>query len=329
MPFLKKLCEITQMDMALPMNSGAEAVETAIKAARKWGYEKKKIPDHQAEIIVAEQNFHGRTTTITGFSTEPLYKTHFGPFTPGFIVIPFGDMAALEQAITPHTCAVIFEPIQGESGIHLGPEGWLKQCRNLCTQHNVLMILDEIQSGMGRTGKHFAFEHENIRPDGVIVGKALGGGVLAVSAFAAKREVMEVFTPGTHGSTFGGNALAARVAFEALSILQEDRLAERSMDLGKELIQKLQAIQNPLIRAVRGRGLWAGVEIDVKIPAKHVCYALMKKGVLTKEAHDTVIRFAPPLTIQRADLLWGIAQFEAVLNTLLEESGYVQGKELT
>lgn len=320
MPFLKKLCQVAKLEMALPMNSGAEAVETAIKAARKWGYEKKGIQDLKAEIIVADQNFHGRTTTITGFSSEPSYKEHFGPFTPGFVSIPFGDMAALEKAITPNTCAVLFEPIQGESGIHLGPENWLKECRDICTKHNILMIIDEIQSGLGRTGKMFAFEHAGIQPDGVIVGKALGGGALAVSAFVAKKEVMQVFTPGSHGSTFGGNALAARVGLEALTILEQEKLIDNSAQLGEVLHDALSRIQHSLIKDVRGKGLWVGVEIDEKVPAYKVCQALMHKGVLTKEAHETVIRFAPPLVINKEDLLWGVSQFEAALMTLTEHA---------
>lgn len=324
MPFLEKLCNMANLDMALPMNSGAEAVETAIKAVRKWGYEKKSIPDNKAEIIVAEQNFHGRTTTITGFSSEPSYKRHFGPFTPGFVKIPFGDMAALRKAITPNTCAVLFETIQGESGIHLGPNGWLKECRKICDENNVLMVLDEIQCGLGRTGKVFAFEHEGVQPDGVIVGKALGGGVLAVSAFVATRTVMDVYTPGIHGSTFGGNALAARVGLEALTILEEEHLVERSRELGEVLMTSLKKIKSPLIHDIRGKGLWVGVEIVSKVPASKVCYELMKKGVLTKEAHDTVIRFAPPLIIEKADILWGIEQFEAALAVLSNHSDFVQ-----
>lgn len=316
LPFLKKLCLLTKLDMALPMNSGAEAVETAIKAARKWGYEKKGIPDNQAEIIVATQNFHGRTTTITGFSSESSYKHHFGPFTPGFVEIPFGDMSALERAITPNTCAVLFEPIQGEAGIHLGPMGWMKQCREICDRHNILMLLDEIQSGLGRSGYLFAYEREEIQPDGVMVGKALGGGLLPVSAFVAKRELMSVFTPGTHGSTFGGNPLAARIGLEALNLLEDENLVERSRLLGEVLLSSLQKIKNPVIKAVRGQGLWVGVDIDPKVPAYKICHALMEKKVLTKEAHDTVIRFAPPLIIEKNELLWGVAQFESVLASL-------------
>lgn len=316
MPFLQKLCDMAKIDMALPMNSGAEAVETAIKAARKWGYEKKGIAANQAEIIVADQNFHGRTTTITGFSSEPSYKKNFGPFTPGFISIPFGDMAALEKAITPNTCAVLFEPIQGESGIHLGPKGWLQRCREICSQQNILMIIDEIQSGLGRTGALFAFQHDKIEPDGLIVGKALGGGILPVSAFLATKEVMSVFTPGIHGSTFGGNALAARVALEALSLLESENLIENSRRLGAVLFERLANMNHPFVKEVRGKGLWVGVEIDSAMPAHTVCHALMKRGVLTKEAHETVIRFAPPLVIKEDELLWGIEQFEAALGDL-------------
>lgn len=316
LPFLNKICELTGLQRATPMNSGAEAVETAIKAARKWGYEVKGIPDNQAEIIVAEGNFHGRTTTISGFSSEPGYKKHFGPFSKGFVTIPFADMPALEKAITPNTCAVLFEPVLGEGGLIFGPNGWLRHCQEICQANNVLMILDEIQSGMGRTGRYFAYQHEGITPDGVTVGKALGGGLLPVSAFVTTHEVMDVYTPGTHGSTFGGNPLAARVALEAMTVLQDEHLAENSAKLGPILIDSVQSLKHPLIKAVRGQGLWVGVEIVPEVPASKVCHALMAEGVLTKEAHDTVIRIAPPLVIDEETLRWGVGQLKRVLDAM-------------
>lgn len=316
LPFLDKICELTGLQRATPMNSGAEAVETAIKAARKWGYEVKGIPDNQAEIIVAEGNFHGRTTTISGFSSEPGYKNHFGPFSKGFVTIPFADMPALEKAITPNTCAVLFEPVLGEGGLIFGPDGWLRHCQEICQANNVLMILDEIQSGMGRTGRYFAYQHEGITPDGVTVGKALGGGLLPVSAFVTTHEVMDVYTPGTHGSTFGGSPLAARVALEAMTVLQDEHLAENSAKLGPILIDSVQSLKHPLIKAVRGQGLWVGVEIVPEVPAAKVCHALMAEGVLTKEAHDTVIRIAPPLVIDEETLRWGVEQMKLVLDNM-------------
>ena len=317
LPFLEKLCHFCGLDQALPMNTGAEAVETALKAARRWGYRKKGIPPHQAEIIVAKNNFHGRTISIISFSSEQAYQQDFGPFTPGFVEIPFGDAKALESKITPNTCAFLIEPIQGEAGIHVPPSGWLKTCETICRNNHVLFIVDEIQSGLGRTGKRFAFEHDNVRPDGIILGKALGGGLLPVSAFVATKDVMSVFDPGSHGSTFGGNPLASRVAFEALSMLEEGDYIARSETLGKILLEKLNAIQHPAIKAVRGKGLWAGVELDPNvISAKVVCERLLEKGVLTKEAHDTVIRFAPPLIIEKSDLLMGISIFEEVISKI-------------
>ncbi len=316
-PFLEKLCQISGLDMALPMNTGVEAVETAIKAARRWGVEKKGIPDGQVEIIVAKNNFHGRTLTVISFSSDESYKTHFGPFTPGFVEIPFGDEIALKKAITTNTCAFLVEPIQGEAGIQIPPQGWLKRCAKICQENNVLLILDEIQSGLGRTGKLFAFEHEEIMPDGLILGKALGGGILPVSAFLAKKEIMSVFTPGSHGSTFGGNPLATRVALEAISLIQEGDLLERTQMLGEELLQGLRAIKSPLIREVRGKGLWVGVEINTqKISARKVCEKMMELGVLSKEAHDSVIRFAPPLIIERENLHWAIEQFTKAIQFL-------------
>jgi len=261
-PFLQKICEVTGLDAALPMNTGAEAVETAIKAARRWGYRVKRIARDRAEIIVARGNFHGRTTTIIGFSSEPDYRDGFGPFAPGFRAVPFGDLAAMEAAITPETAAVLIEPIQGEAGIIVPPAGWLAGLRALCDAKGVLLIVDEVQSGLGRTGAWFAYQHERVRPDGVILGKALGGGVLPVSAFAGRRELMDVFTPGSHGSTFGGNALAAAVGLEALRVLEEEGLVERSRVLGEHMLQRLRRIKSPVLKEVRGRGLWAGAEID-------------------------------------------------------------------
>src|SRR5438309_5991547 len=264
-PFVRELCQLTGLDAALPMNTGAEAVETAIKAARRWGYRHKGITPNRAEIVVASGNFHGRTTTIISFSSEPDYRDGFGPFTPGFRPVPFGDLNAMERAIGPNTAAVLVEPIQGEAGIIVPPAGWLRGLRRLCDANRVLLILDEVQSGLGRTGAWFAYQHEDMRPDGLILGKALGGGVLPVSAFAARREVMDVFTPGSHGSTFGGNALAAAVGLEALHVIRDEGLVEKSRVLGAHMLERLRAIESAALKAVRGRGLWAGAEIDPNI----------------------------------------------------------------
>jgi ornithine--oxo-acid transaminase len=316
-PFLAELCKLTGLDAALPMNTGAEAVETAIKAARRWGYRVKGIARDRAEIIVAAGNFHGRTTTVISFSTEPDYRDGFGPFTPGFRTVPFGDLGAVERAITPNTAAVLIEPIQGEAGIIVPPAGYLAGLRRICDAHLVLLILDEVQSGLGRTGKWFAFEHEGIRPDGIILGKALGGGVLPVSAFVGRRELMDVFTPGSHGSTFGGNPLAAAVGLEALSVIRDEGLVERSRELGAHMLDRLRAIDSPALKEVRGRGLWVGAEIDPAIAsAREVCERLLAKGVLSKETHHTVVRLAPPLVIARDDLDWALDRFEAVLREL-------------
>lgn len=313
-PFLKKLCEFAGLDQALPMNTGAEAVETAIKAARRWGYRTKKIPANRAEIIVANNNFHGRTVSIISFSSDEAYRSDFGPFTPGFVSIPFGDSDALKKAITPNTCAFLVEPIQGEAGIVIPPSGWLKECEKICRDNNVLLIVDEIQSGLGRTGKKFAFQHENVQPDGIIVGKALGGGIMPVSAFVARSEVMKVFNPGSHGSTFGGNALAARVGYEALLMLEEEHFIETSEVLGKVLLDALKSIQHPAIQAVRGKGLWVGVEINPKISdARKLCEKMLLKGILCKEAHDTVIRFAPPFVINENEIALAVSTFIDVL----------------
>jgi ornithine--oxo-acid transaminase len=313
-PFLAKLCAVTGLDAALPMNTGAEAVETAIKAARRWGYKVKGIAPDRAQIIVAEGNFHGRTTTIVGFSSEPDYRDGFGPFTPGFRAVPFGDLDAVALAIGPNTAAVLIEPIQGEAGIIVPPEGYLAGLRRICDAHGVLLIFDEVQSGLGRTGKWFAWQHENAKPDGLVLGKALGGGVMPVSAFVATREVMDVFTPGSHGSTFGGNALAAAVGLEALAVMEDENLVERSRILGRHMLDRLRAMKRPALKHVRGRGLWVGAEIDPRFgTAREVCERLMQKGVLSKETHDTVVRLAPPLVIAREDLDWALDRFEDVL----------------
>jgi ornithine--oxo-acid transaminase len=317
-PFLKEICEVSGLDAALPMNTGAEAVETAIKAARRWGYRVKGIARDRAEIIVAQGNFHGRTTTIVGFSSEAEYRDGFGPFAPGFRAVPFGDLAAMERAIRPETAAILIEPIQGEAGIILPPAGYLAGLRKLCDEHRVLLILDEVQSGLGRTGAWFAFEHEHIRPDGLVLGKALGGGVLAVSAFVGTRELMDVFTPGSHGSTFGGNPLAAAVGLEALHVLREEGLVERSRELGAHMLERLRAIRSPAVKAVRGRGLWCAAEIDPQFAsAREACEQLAEKGVLSKETHATVVRLAPPLVITRDDLDWALDRLEEVVRNLV------------
>lgn len=316
-PFLAELCRVTGLDAALPMNTGAEAVETAIKAARRWAYRVKNVPRDRAEIIVADGNFHGRTTTIVAFSSEPDYRDGFGPFTPGFRSVPFGDLAGMERAITPQTAAVLIEPIQGEAGIRVPPPGYLAGVRRLCDAHRVLLILDEVQSGLGRTGAWFAFEHEGVRPDAVVLGKALGGGVLPVSALVGRREVMDVFTPGSHGSTFGGNALAAAVGLEALAVIRDEHLVERSAVLGARMLERLRAIASPVVTQVRGRGLWAGVDLDPRFAdAREACERLLAKGVLSKETHGTVLRLAPPLVITSADLDWALDRVEEVVHEL-------------
>jgi len=313
-PFLKKVCEITGMDMVLPMNTGAEAVETAIKAARKWGYMNKKIPEDNAEIIVCADNFHGRTTTVVGFSTEEDYKTGFGPFTPGFTVIPYGDAEALESAINENTCAFLVEPIQGEAGVVVPPEGYLKKTSELCKKNRVLFMADEIQTGFGRTGKLFACDHENVRPDVIILGKALGGGILPVSAVAASSEVLGVFEPGQHGSTFGGNPLACAVAIEAMNVIVNEKLPEKSAELGEYLSAQLEKIASPHVREIRGRGLFIGVVLkDEAGGARRFCEALKAEGILAKETHHTVIRFAPPLNISREDLDWALEKISRIL----------------
>jgi ornithine--oxo-acid transaminase len=316
-PFLQRLCEATGQDMALPMNTGAEAVETALKAARKWAYTVKGVAPDQAEVIVCENNFHGRTIAIVGMSSEAQYREGFGPFPPGFKIIPYGDAAALAAAISPNTAAFLLEPIQGEGGIVIPPSGYLAECARLCKKHNVLLLCDEIQSGLGRTGSLLASDHEAVKPDGLILGKALGGGLLPVSAFLARREVMAVFQPGDHGSTFGGNPLAAAVALEALNIIEQDKLAERALELGDYFLARLKDISSPLIKEVRGKGLMIGVEVyPERIAARRVCEALMEQGILSKETHDTVIRFAPPLVVTREQLDWAIARISQVFRAL-------------
>ncbi len=308
----KELHDLTGYETALPMNSGAEAVETAIKAARKWGYKVKGIPDGKAEIIVCAGNFHGRTTTVVGFSSDEQYRDGFGPFTPGFKIIPLGDAHALAEAITPNTCAFLVEPIQGEAGILIPPAGFLKLAAEICRQNRVLLIADEIQAGLGRTGKLFAFEHEEIRPDVVIIGKALAGGFYPVSAVLASKEILGVFQPGDHGSTFGGNPLGCAVTRAALRVLVEEKLVERSAELGTYFLEKLRAIRSLHIKEVRGKGLWIGVELNTL--ARPFCEALKQLGVLCKETHGTVIRIAPPLVITREEVDWALQQIKTVLS---------------
>ncbi|OIN85709.1 MAG: ornithine--oxo-acid transaminase [Alphaproteobacteria bacterium CG1_02_46_17] len=312
--FAEKLCAITGMDRVLPMNTGTEAIETAIKAARRWGYRVKGIAKDQARIIVCGGNFHGRTTTIVSFSSDADYKDGFGPFSDGFDEVPLGDLDALEAAITPNTCAFLLEPIQGEGGIIIPPEGYLRKAQELCRKHNVLLILDEIQTGMARTGKNFCYQHEIDRPDGLALGKALGGGVYPVSAFLARKDVMDVFNPGSHGSTFGGNPIAAAIGIEAINLMIEDKYAERSAELGEYLRSRLEALQSPLIREVRGKGLLIGMEVYTdQVSARSICEALKDRGLLCKETHETTIRFAPPLIITREEIDWAIDEVEAVL----------------
>jgi ornithine--oxo-acid transaminase len=312
LPLLYQLLhELTGYDMSLPMNSGAEAVETAIKAARKWGYKVKGIPADKAEIIACANNFHGRTTTIISFSTDAQYRDGFGPLTPGFPIIEYGNAAALEAAITPNTAAFLVEPIQGEAGIVIPPDGFLKQAAAICKAHNVLFITDEIQSGLGRTGKFFAHQWEGVRPDMVIVGKALSGGYYPVSAVLADREILGVFKPGDHGSTFGGNPLAAAVARAALQVIVDEGLVERSDELGRYFLEKLRTLKSPFIKEVRGRGLWIGVELYGA--ARPYCEQLKEMGMLCKETHDHVIRLAPPLVITREEIDWAFERLQKVL----------------
>ncbi len=301
--FVQRACELTGFAGGCPLNTGAEAVEVALKAARKWAYTVKGVPNNQAEIIVCSNNFHGRTTTIISFSSTPQYREHFGPLTPGFKIIPFGDSKALTETINKNTAAFLVEPIQGEAGIIVPPEGYLAECAEICRQNNVLMICDEIQTGLGRTGKFLAYQHENIQPDGVILGKALGGGMLPVSLFLAKKAVIDVFHPGDHGSTFGGNELASRIGLTALDIIIQENFSERATIMGQRLMTHLHQINTPLITAIRGKGLLIGLEINPALcSARDMCLALMKKGLLSKETHDTVVRLAPPLIISADEI---------------------------
>ncbi|CAN5700864.1 ornithine aminotransferase [soil metagenome] len=308
--FCKELAEFCGMEAVLPMNTGAEAVETAIKTARRWGYRNKGIPGDKAEIIVCENNFHGRTTTIVGFSSEQAYRDGFGPFTPGFVQIPFGDIAALEKSITPNTCAFLVEPIQAEAGILIPPPGYLKAAAELCKKNDMLLLLDEIQTGLGRTGRKFACDHEGVRPDLFILGKALSGGFYPVSAVVSSRELLSVFDPGSHGSTFGGNPLACAIARTALWVLGDEQLAQRSDELGTWFLGEIAKIEHPEIREVRGRGLLIGMELTV--PARKYCEALKDLGMLCKETHDKVICIAPPLVIERDDLVWAVERLREV-----------------
>ena len=316
-PFLAKACALTGMDAALPMNSGAEAVETALKAARKWAYRVKGVPTDRAEIIVAEGNFHGRTISIVGFSSQAQYRDGFGPFPPGFTCVPFGDAPALAAAITPDTAAFLVEPIQGEGGINVPPPGYLAEAARICKANNVLLLCDEIQSGLGRTGRLLACQHEGVTPDGLMLGKALGGGMLPVSLFLARREVMQVFTPGDHGSTFGGNPIASAVGLAALDTLIDERLIERAATVGAHLLDRLSAIKNPIIREVRGRGLFAGVELHRNMAsAGTVISRLLQAGVLTKDTHRNTIRFAPPLIIDKSQVDWAVDRLTEVLDEI-------------
>lgn len=307
----KELCELLGLDRMLPMNSGAEAVETAIKAARRWGYQHKKIPDGQAEIITCTNNFHGRTITILSGSSDPHYREGFGPFTPGFVTVPYGDLEALSRAITPRTAAFLVEPIQAEAGVLIPPPGYLAAAAELLRKHNVLLMADEIQTGLGRTGRMLACEHEGVRPDVVVLGKALSGGAYPVSAVVARDEVIAVFNPGSHGSTFGGNPLGCAVARAALRVLLDERLCERATSLGEAFLRRLQGLQSPRIREVRGRGLLIGIELDG--PARPACEALARDGVLCKETHDNVLRIAPPLVTAQEDLDWAFPRFARAL----------------
>ena len=315
--FLERLTGLTGLDRALPANGGAEAVETALKAVRKWGHKVKGIAADRAEVIVCRNNFHGRSITIVGFSSEPQYRDGFGPFAPGFVQIPFGDSDALARAIGPRTAAFLVEPIQGEGGIVVPPVGYLAECARICRERNVLIVCDEIQTGMGRTGKFLACEHENVKPDGVILGKALGGGLLPVSALVGTDNLMQVFTPGDHGSTFGGNPLAAAVGLTALDVLFDEHLIERAAVEGAHLLERLSTIRSPLIREVRGKGLFVGLEVDrERLTARDVVDRLLARGILSKDTHGTVVRFAPPLVIDRNALDWAVEEVRAVFAEL-------------
>ena len=310
--FLKELAELTGKEAILPMNTGAEAVETAVKLAIRWAYQVKGTEKYNAEIIVCENNFHGRTTTITSFSSEPAYKEGFGPFTQGFKIIPYGDTNALKEAITPNTCAFLLEPIQGEAGIIIPPEGYLKEAEKICKENNVLLMFDEIQTGFGRTGKLFAHQHENVNPDVIIVGKAISGGFYPVSAVLSNNSIMDVLTPGSHGSTFGGNPLGCAVARAALKVLKEENLIQNSAELGKYFLEKLKTLNNPHIKEIRGKGLFIAIELDE--PARASCEELKKEGVLCKDTHTYVIRIAPPLIITKDQLDWVFEKFQKILS---------------
>jgi ornithine--oxo-acid transaminase len=317
-PFLRRLCEISGYEQALPMNTGAEAVETAIKAVRKWGYEVQGVPADRAEILTFAGNFHGRTTTIISFSSEELYKQGFGPLTPGFRILPYGDLDAVRQAIGENTVGILVEPIQGEAGVVVPPGGFMSGLRELCDEHGAALIADEIQTGLGRTGRLFASEWDGVRPDVMIVGKALGGGVYPVSAIMADREIMSVFTPGSHGSTFGGNPLGAAVGLAALDVIVEEKLPERADELGRWFMEELRRIESPAIQEVRGRGLMIGVVLNG--PARPYCEALKERGMLAKETHENVVRFAPPLIIEKEELESMIPAIRDVLSRELAGS---------
>jgi len=313
----RELSALTGYEMVLPMNSGAESVETAIKCARKWAYQKKGVPQDQAEIITCSNNFHGRTVTIISFSTEPLYRNDFGPFTPGFKVIPYGDVEALRQAMTPNTAAFLVEPIQAEAGILIPPDGYLKAAQEVCAANNVLFVADEIQTGLGRTGKIFACEHEGVKADMVVIGKSLGGGCYPISATLSSREILGVFKPGEHGSTFGGNPLACAVARESLGVIRDEKLVENAAAMGAYFLDKLKKIRSKHIKEVRGKGLLIGIELRPEAGgARRFCEELKKEGLLCKETHDNVIRFAPPLTIRQKDLNWAFKRIKQVFKRL-------------
>lgn len=312
-PWYEKVCQLTGKNMVLPMNTGAEAVETAIKAARRWAYEVKGVPDNQAEIIACEGNFHGRTMTAVSLSSEPEYKRGFGPMLPGIKIIPYGDVEALKNAITPNTAAFLLEPIQGEAGIIIPPEGFLKEAYEICKEHNVLFMADEIQSGLGRSGKMFACDWEDVEPDVYILGKALGGGVFPISCVAANDDILGVFNPGSHGSTFGGNPLACAVSIAALEVIIEEDLPQRSRELGEYFLQELKKMNNPDIKEIRGRGLFVGVELYGS--ARPYCERLKEEGLLCKETHENVIRFAPPLIIEKEELDWALQRIHKVLGS--------------
>jgi ornithine--oxo-acid transaminase len=311
-PWYEKVAKLTNKEMVLPMNTGAEAVETAIKTARRWAYDVKKVEDNKAEIIVCVDNFHGRTMGAVSMSSNDEYKRGFGPMLPGIVVIPYGDIEALKGAITPNTAAFILEPIQGEAGINIPPAGYLQEAYNVCKEENVLFVADEIQTGLGRTGKLFACDWDNVIPDMYILGKALGGGVFPISCVAASREILGVFEPGSHGSTFGGNPLACAVSLASLDVLEEENLTERSLQLGEKLLNQLREIDNPMITDVRGRGLFIGIELNE--PARPYCEKLKASGLLCKETHENVIRIAPPLVISEEDLQWAFEKIKAVLS---------------